>query len=313
MVNTKTNYTLNISPLFNAVGIHKSGEISITEAAYEFYPDHPKDYWLYVAFLGFQKYAKKHGKISSFASIGTGAGIDAIGAYEIFKPKKIIVTDIHPRLPALAKRNITKNIPSNVEMISLKGDLCQPLIERKLKVDLIYANLPNLPAEERPLKNKTNVSYYLKRDPQECPEKFQKYMLTMQYLFLKEAKCVINKGGAVIDAIGGRVPYEVLKELFREAGYTFSELASVYKIATEPYFELKGYAEAEKKYGVEFDFYHYAKAQERWLKIEKKKLSGQKLKEELKKYRVCATEAYAGYLKNNNVYGRVSHILCGRI
>lgn len=310
---TKTNYKLDLSPLFKAVGIEKSGQITITEHLYEFYPDRPKDYWLYVAFLGFQKYAKEHNKISSFASIGTGAGIDAIGAYEIFKPKQIIVTDIHPEIPAIAEKNIKDNIPSDVDVIALEGDLCRPLIEKNLKVDLVYANLPNLPADQPPLDDNTSVSYYLKRDPQDCPEKFQKYMLTMQYLFLKEAKQIVNQGGAVIDAIGGRVPYEILEDLFKETGYKFSELAGVYKVATEPHFELKGYAEAEKKYGVEFDFYNYTEAQEHWIKIENQNLRGPELKKELQKYRVSATEAYAGYLKDNSVYGRVSYILCGKV
>jgi len=309
----KTNYKLNISPLFKAVGIKKSGEINITEHTYAFDPKHPKNYWLHVAFLGFQKYAKKHKKVTSFATIGTGAGIDAIGAYEIFKPKKIIVTDIHPQIPALAKKNVQNNVPSNVEVLSLQGDLCQPLIKRKMKVDLVYANIPNLPSDQPPLKKQANISYYQKRSVRSVPQKFQKYNMTLQYLFLKEAKQIINKSGAVIDAIGGRIPYKVLKELFAATGYKFSELASVYKLQTEPYFELKGYAEAEKKYGVEFDFYRYTEAQKHWLKIEKKRLPGPKLKKELKKYRVNATTAYGAYLKYNKQFGRVSHILCGHL
>src|SRR3989338_7553429 len=197
----KTNYKLNISPLFKAVGIKKSGEINITEHTYAFDPKHPKNYWLHVAFLVFQKYAKKHKKVTSFATIGTGAGIDAIGAYEIFKPKKIIVTDIHPQIPALAKKNVQNNVPSNVEVLSLQGDLCQPLIKRKMKVDLVYANIPNLPSDQPPLKKQANISYYQKRSVRSVPQKFQKYNMTLQYLFLKEAKQIINKSGAVIDAI----------------------------------------------------------------------------------------------------------------
>jgi len=72
-------------------------------------------------------------------------------------------------------------------------------------------------------------------------------------------------------------------------------------------------AEAEKKYGVEFDFYKYDEAQKHWLTIEKQRLPGSKLKKELQKYRVNATTAYSEYLKNGSQFGRVSHILCGRI
>lgn len=308
----KSSYKLNLSSLFNAVGIPRNGEVTITEQTYEFDPKRPKNYWLYPAFLGFQKYAK-HNIVTSFATIGTGGGIDAIGAYEIFKPKRIIATDIHPKIPPLAKNNIQKNIPKHVELLVMRGDLCQPLINQKIKVDLVYANLPNLPCNHLPSKKNANVSYYKKRNIVNVPKKFQKYNMTLQYLFLKEAKKVINKDGAVIDAIGGRIPYKILRELFTTNGYKFIELASVYKLQTEPYFELKGYAEAEKKYGVEFDFYRYIEAQEHWLKIENKKLNGQKLKKELKKYRVNATTAYAAYLKNGSQFGRVSHILCGKI
>ncbi len=308
----KINYELDLAPLFKTVGITKSGKVNITENTYEFDPKLPKNYWLHVAFLGFQNYAK-HNKIKSFATVGTGGGIDAIGAYEIFKPKKIIATDVHPEIPALAKKNIQNNIPNNIELTVMQGDLCQPLIKQKMKVDVVYANLPNLPCDNLPKVRKANISYFEKRDIESVPKKFQRYNMTLQYLFLKEAKKVINKGGAVIDAIGGRIPYKIIKELFIVNGYKFSELASVYKLQTEPYFELKGYAEAEKKYCIEFDFYYYTEAQKHWLKIENKKFNGPKLKKELKKYRVNATEAYTAYLKDGSQFGRVSHILCGKI
>ncbi|MEK7623652.1 MAG: hypothetical protein AAB408_03210 [Patescibacteria group bacterium] len=312
MTNFKTDNGLDISTLFNTVGINKVGHVHINEHTYDFDEHAPKNHWLYAAFLGFQEYQKRYGNVSSFASIGTGAGIDAIGAYEIFHPQKIFLTDIHPQIPPIAQKNVEANVPEHVPVRSFKGDLCLPLIENKITVDLVYANIPNIPSDQPKFEAKDSASFYQKRN-ENCPEIFEKYLLTLQYLFLAEAKQVVNKGGAVIDAIGGRVPYKILEGLFVSNGYAFEELVGIFKIQTEPNYILKSYAEVEQKYNVEFDFYKYEDAQKYWLKIEDKKLGGPELKSELQKYRINATHAYNEYIKNNQPFGHVVHILCGKV
>jgi methylase of polypeptide subunit release factors len=309
----KNNYQLDISSLFQAAGLEKTGTVTINEHTHDYNPQYPKNHWLYATLLGFKKYQNKYGKINSYASIGAGSAIDAIGAHEIMGAKEIAVSDIHPKIPEVAKMNVKNNISTETNVTAYLGDLCQPLISQEKKFDLIYANIPNIPSDQPRLYSKDSASYYLKKENSICPTIFNDYLLTLQFLFLQETKKIINQEGAVIDAIGGRLPYEILQSLFTSNGYKFEELVSVFKIQTEPDYILKGYAEAEENNQVEFDFYNYEEAQNIWLKIEKLNLKGPELKEILKPFRVNAKTAYKNYLINKKRFGHVVHILCGRI
>lgn len=309
----KNTYQLNLANLFKAVGIDKTGTVTITEHTHDFDPDFPKDHWVYASLLGFKQYYKKYGNISSFASVGVGPGVETIGACEILKPTNVTLTDIHPKIPEVARANVCNNVSNDVDVNAFQGDLCQPLIQNNLKFDLIYANIPNIPSDELRLNKKDSASFYKKRDDVNCPKIFDDYLLTLQYQFLKEARHALEERSAVIDAIGGRLPYEILQSLFTSNGYRFEELVSVFKIQTEPEYVLKGYAEAEENNQIEFDFYNYEEAQNFWLKIEKLNLKGPELKEVLKPFRVNAKTAYKNYLINKKRAGHVVHILCGRV
>ncbi len=308
---TRLKKRVDASPLFRAAGISKDVKVDM--------PDHAIDNdlvgkikrgWAYGAFLAFREYRKRYGKPSSFATIGTGVGIDAIGACEILQPEKLIITDIHPEIPSLAKQNL-KNNGSCADAIALTGDLCHPLVENNLQVDLLYANLPNVPSEEPVLVGRRSATYF--QGKIHCPDVFEHHLLSHQYSFLRQAKSALEKGGAVISAIGGRLPYEILTDLFAKAGYAMQELVSTFKYQTEPEDVLSGYAKAEKQYGTEFDFYHYPEAQEKWLQFGAARLTGAEIKEDLRQHRVSATEAWGLYRTGKQrSFGIVAHYLCGR-
>jgi len=309
----RNTYQLDLTSLFDATGIDKTGTVTITEQTHDYDPLYPKNHWLYPALLGFKKYQQKYGRVSSYASIGAGSAIDAIGANTIFSLSRIAVVDIHPKIVPVAEMNVENNVGSETKILAYNGDLCQPLIIHQLKFDIIYANIPNIPSDQPRFNDCDSASYYLKRNDVNCPKIFDDYLLTLQYIFLNEAKKATENNGAVIDAIGGRLPYEILQSLFTSNGYKFEELVSVFKIQTEPNYVLKGYAEAEENNHVEFDFYNYEEAQNLWLKIEKLNLKGPELKEVLKPFRVNAKTSYTNYLINRKRAGHVVHILCGRI
>ncbi len=132
----------------------------MNENTYDFDPKNPKDSWLYPAFLGFQELKKQGFKPNSFATIGTGSGIDSIGVYELFHPKEIYQIDIHPNITEIAHRNAKALIGDGSKIETFLGDLCQPLIERKIKVDLVYANIPNLPSKESVFDKKVAASQF---------------------------------------------------------------------------------------------------------------------------------------------------------
>ena len=67
-----------------------------------------RDHWLSYAFRGFQILNQKGVQVNHFVSIGTGSGIDAIGALEIFRPQTVTVTDLAPAILSRAKENIIR-------------------------------------------------------------------------------------------------------------------------------------------------------------------------------------------------------------
>ena len=305
-------WTLEVGDLFEEVGIKKTGTVLMNENTYDFDPKHPRYSWLYAVLLGFQELKRQGLAPKSFATIGTGSGIDSIGVYEIFHPQKIFQVDVHPNVPEIADKNAKSLIGKGAEIETLLGDLCQPLVERGIKVDLAYANIPNIPSDEPIWDKKVSASKFMLRNIEDCPKIFQAWCLSLQYLFLKQAKQIITPEGVVVDAIGARVPYEILEELFTANGYRVQELASVYKIQSEPEDVLPGYVEAEQAGGIEFDFYEHEKAWPLWQKeLEKAKLHTPALKEKLKPSRMSATKAFRAFKRDGIIAGHICSILSG--
>ena len=79
--------------------------------------------------------------------VGTGNGLDALGAAEIFDLRTLAVTDLHEAAVAVARENVLTHLedPGALRLTFHAGDLlaCVPAAER---FSLVYENLPNLPA-----------------------------------------------------------------------------------------------------------------------------------------------------------------------
>jgi len=221
------------------------------------------DNWFSFAFLAFKKINLEN--IKSLALIGTGPGVDAIGGLAVFKNlEKLIITDINQEILDIAKKNIQKF--TNIEVIALKGSLCQPLKYNNIKVDLIYENLPNIPDTNTIVKNYKASSTF---DPSktfkgninssfnDLYKELKKYLLESHFGTLIEAKESLNEGGSLICSIGGRVPYDLIKKMIESVGYKFEDLISGFKLQTEPWEVLPGYSDAEKIHNVKFTFYKY--------------------------------------------------------
>ena len=302
-------WTLDVGSFFNAVGINKTGIVEMNKNTYDFDPNNLKDSWLYPVFLGFKELKKQGLKVESFATIGTGSGIDSIGVYELFKPKQIYQIDVHPNIIEVADKNAKALIGGGVKIETFLGDLCQPLIDRNIKVDLVYANIPNIPSKKSVFDKKIAASKFIDRDPEDCPEILQKWYLTLQYLFLKQAKQVLKPGGAVVNALGIRVPYEIAEQLYPATGYKATDLVNIYKIQSEPEDTLAGYSEQEKKAGVEFDFYDHEKAWLFWQnELQQRKWTTPELKDALKPFRISATQALEAFETQNKQAGHLCSI-----
>ena len=306
--------TIDVTRLFEMAGLKKRALIG--------YNEHTRDNdvlsfknirkgWVYGALLAFREYKRLFGRTKAMAVIGVGAGVDSVGAYELLEPSSLICSDIHQAITKSAWKNLSANLPKDAKITMLTGDLCAPLIERGLKVDLIYGNIPNIPVSQMELGGGSSRTFFI--DNVDRPKLFKKYLLAHQYSFLRSARSALAPNGSVIAAIGGRVPYDVLIELFRANNFMPRELVSIFKYQTERDEVVSGYAKAEND-GVEFDLYLYTETKKIWDKVEGARLTGPELKELFKKYRISAKNAIRRVRKDKSTqFGIVAHYLCGQV
>jgi|SRR3989338_5923510 len=253
------------------------------------------DNWFTFAYLAFQELAKRQ-NVSSFAAVGTGNGVDAIGAIKTFGKSldTVILTDISKPALEISEQNV-RRYSAGKTVLAFEGSLCQPLIQRGLKVGSIYENLPNIPNSENITSGYKQASVF---NPMtfsvKSSQKIRDYLLESHYALLAEAKYALNRNGSVICSIGGRVPNRLLKEIVKQLGYNYEEMVVGFKRQTEPGEVIPGYAKAEIN-GIEFDFYRYDEAVKflESLGFERPfaAIGGDKLKEILAPYRISAKGA----------------------
>ena len=303
------NTPVKIDTLFQAVGIHAAGFVLLNDNTYDFDPNNPENNWLYGAFLGFKKLMKEGLNPKTFCTIGTSSGVDSIGADKVFQLAEIFQTDIHPNVIDVAHKNTSGFVGKSTKVKTLLGNLCEPLIERGISVDLLYANIPNIPSEKPVLNKKTSSSRFQVQASPESIKIFDKWFLSLQHQFLKQAKSVLNMNGVVLVAIGDRVPCFVMQELFEKNGYKSSELVNIYKVQTEPEEVITGYAEQEILENIEFDFYDHEKASMVWQKeCMGKNLSVEEIKKILQPFHLSAFEALRQFRERGRSVGHIYSI-----
>jgi hypothetical protein len=311
-----------VSKLFQESGIEKQVLITTNEHMYTI-KDCIEDNWLFYTFFGFKELQNRlilEGKIpKKIAIIGTGNGVDALGTCSIINGiEELLITDIDPRVIPLSVKNVESNISNErykPRINSFVGNLCNPLLEKSLKVDLVYANLPNLPSDSENIADGYNLSslYRREKDNLDTSKDIRDYLLEMQQLFLHSAKGILNSNGSVLSIIGGRVPHELFFRIFTEEGLKLEELCSGFKRQTEPDVIISEYANAERG-GIKFSFYHYTKAKEHLKKLDitnpTTKINGIELSNALKDYRISAGEALNLYRDGIDI-GHTVHVFRG--
>ncbi len=252
---------VDVSSLFRLFCIKESIRAQFTRETYEF-AEVPEENWLYPAFRSFQRLREEGFYPSTFATVGTGPGLDAIGAAHLLRPSRIIATDLHPKVIPVALRNIRANIDHRTEVTALIGDLCQPLRDAEITVDLAYANLPLLPAGQNDLLSEMRSSTFLSRERFDAaPEIYRMYRLAMIHVFLNDVRSSLNEGGRVLINLGARMPDDVIRQLFQDCRYLYRELFTMLKVQSQPEEVLPGFAMAEREGNVAFNFYRMEAAE----------------------------------------------------
>jgi methylase of polypeptide subunit release factors len=232
--------------------------IEVTGNTYPPKIDMPRADWVAMAAIpAFQALVERNVVVESFASIGTGAGIDALVAAEILNPDILAVTDIHISVVETAKATIMRNLTNpDIRVLAGSGDLCEPLSVFGQRFNLIYENLPNIPLPETSaLLDGLNSSSFTVWSATGDDADAQTYLLELHREFLREAKRFLAEEGRAVSCIGTRIPVESILNLSQREGYEPDVLVYNWKIQSEADEVVRGYAENQRKGLGPFHFY----------------------------------------------------------
>jgi hypothetical protein len=216
----------------------------------------PEQSWLPIAFRAFARLARRI-TVNDMLIIGTGNGLDALGATAIFDLRSLTVTDLYEESLTVARENILAHLKDSdaIELSFHAGDLMS-CVPNGRTFCLVYENLPNIPASpEQELRHGTIGGRFFEAAEHEVPALFEAHLLALHYRCLQEARPRVRIGGGVLTAIGGRVSRDVAFCLHRACGYRPELVAFDVKLQVEPELVIPPYGRAEAQDGVEFTFY----------------------------------------------------------
>lgn len=220
--------------------------------------DAPERSWIPLAFRGFERIAHSI-PVHDLLIMGTGNGLDALGAIEIFDDlRSLLVTDLHQDSLEIARRNVTGHLVPGVslDLQFIQSDLFSGIPAGR-RFTLVYENLPNIPAGPGiDVEAGINAaSFYRPQASGAVPARFAAHRLELHYLCLQQARAHVERGGGILTSIGGRVPLEVAFDLHRSCGYSPELVVFGAKIQSEPEAILPAYAGAEQGSGLRFTFF----------------------------------------------------------
>jgi methylase of polypeptide subunit release factors len=285
--------------------------------------------WTTLAFRGFTRVRALTGNtVKSFATIGTGSGFDAIGAVEAFELSRVMLTELRERDATTALINVNYNIADKSVDI---GAVCADALTargldelKELEFDLIYENLPNLPEELHnhgiPRIQPWQASFAA-NNLNGVPELYGRFLLGSHYLALKNLRSLLTETGGILCNIGGRAPYELIRRMFEELGFSAERLVFEFKVQSEAETNLPAYAQWENQTeGVTFSYYPYAVLKSQDIReLEKSaydRISGflksaDTFERLLSRHRLSAREAVCAYEQGTKI-GHTVHTIYAR-
>lgn len=313
---------INIAPLFHQLGLDVS-DYQICEIP-EMYPfkQRVEDNWAYYTAAAFIELRpllqKEQAPFKNLAIVGIGSGVEGIAALKVFQSdmKNLVLTDIDKVIAQGAVDNIGLQ---RVNVIPLVGSFAEPLAALPFKLDFIFGNVPNLPsADNQKLDLGEDKGTFVPVDSYQnyhVPRKYQQWALASQYAYLQSAKEALAVGGSVFTELGGRIPLNLVLELFADCNLKMSEVLAGFKEQTEALIDFQGYHKLEKIYGVNFDFYLYEDSvslMNRYgIANPAAAVSGEQLKLLLQPFKINAGQALELYKQGIKV-GHTVHIFRGQ-
>jgi hypothetical protein len=230
--------------------------LQLTEATFGPEPT-PAEAWLPTAFRAFVRLAER-AHVRDLLVLGTGNGLDVLGAAELLPSlRSVLATDLEADGVAVAEANVRRHLLDGhgLDLGFAAGDLLEPVAAER-RFDLVYENLPNLPADAAiDLRRGEQSGRFFDAASAAVPEPFGCYLLALHHRCLTDLRDHVRPGGGVLTALGGRMPTAVAFDLHRARGYEPELLAFDVKRQVQPDVVLPPYARAEAAGGVEFTFY----------------------------------------------------------
>ena len=220
--------------------VRRPVRLRLTDDSYPLEPT-PEEAWLPVAFRAFAALRRRM-EVTDLLIVGTGNGLDALGAVEILDLRTLAVTDLHEAAVEVARENVLAHLedPGVLRPAFHAGDLldCVPPGER---FSLVYENLPNLPADPAAdLRRGTLGGRFFDAGDDDVPAPFGAYRLALHHRCLRDARPRLHDGGGVLTAIGGRMPHAVAFDV---------------KLQVEPDLVVPPYRDAEAEHGLPLTYY----------------------------------------------------------
>lgn len=241
--------------LYSQRRVRRPVVLRLTEHTYPLEPS-PEESWLPIAFRAFARLAERI-PVRDVLIVGTGNGLDALGAAEIFDLRSLTVTDLYEESLSVAQENVLAHLMDReqIELSFHAGDLLSGVPPER-RFSLVYENLPNIPAPaDIEIRRGAIAGRFYEAGEFETPEVFKAYLLALHHRCLRDAWPRIRAGGGVLTAIGGRMPHDVAFRLHRACGYRPELVAFDVKLQVEPELVIPPYSRAEARSGIEFTFY----------------------------------------------------------
>lgn len=238
-------------------------ELVLEVSAHCFRPhveDLASDWVAHVAVPAFRLLRRERGggAITSFCSIGTGAGLDALAAIELLGATRVSLTDVHLDVVAAAVENVRRNVVrgQGVVIEAATGDLLEPLRGFGSRYDVIYENLPNVRAgsAEEVAADRASSTHLVPR-AERVPPEVKRHMLDLHFLALRQARDFLAPGGAVVSMLGARVPLEAFLRMGDAAGLSSSFLTYTWKVQAEGESVIRDLARRQRQGLGPFHFY----------------------------------------------------------
>lgn len=259
-VDTKKYFDIDKTTL-----VKEEFNITVEDHAYLPHIDDIENDWLaFIAVPAFKLARKKHdGKaFSSFASIGTGPGLDVLAGAEILGAHKLGFTDLQESVVNTAAANVRDNsADSSFNLVYGAGDLFNPFRGKAAngenqRFDVIYENLPNVPlSQDKVVTDSRNSGHYLEERQEPIPKEVHANMLDLHFLALNQVSSFLTKDGFILSLMGGRVSLDSFVRLGELAGVQSEIFTYGWKVQAEPEDVIGGYADQEAQGYGPFTFY----------------------------------------------------------